>query len=933
MASDPTHPSHGGDPEADRVAALVAAALGLDEAAAGAFVSRSCAGEPELAAEVLSLVQAARGAQGFMGGATMDQSSAMAGAFTPAERPGDRIGPYHLLEIIGEGGFGTVFLAEQEEPVRRRVALKVVRVGMDTGAVMARFEAERNTLAMMEHPGIARVLDAGATEGRRPYFVMEYVPGLPITRFCDEHRLPVRRRLDLLAEVCTAVQHAHTKGVIHRDLKPSNILVTTVDDKPVVKVIDFGIAKAVHDRSASRAALTLVQQLVGTPEYMSPEQAEGAGDIDTRSDVYSLGVLMYELLTGTTPFEGERLRAAAMAEVQRILREEPPPRPSTRLTSLIDAGDTRAIAAARATEPASLSRQVKGDLDWIVLKALNKDRSGRYGSPAEFAADLNRHLRHEVVLARAPSRTVVAARFVRRHRIGVAAAAIVLAALVAATIVSRIALVRARGSEARAHAQEKEANEQAARATALADFLSGTLFTFNPRSDERVEGTPGSTEYAVKDLLLNAEAQVAKRFPDDAQTRARLYEMLGGAFETLAMPEQSIGALRRALEERRLASGEGEGYYSTMAGLGHAVWVLGDDIEEPIGLMREAYEGVERLSGTRSRLTRSYGMALANMLIMTGRLDEGERVLDRVRKAIAEYAPDDKDVGAQCALARATLSNLLGRYRTCEELSLEVRRGMRGTRPGERFRQSVVLEAWVDSLMAQGRWKDAEAAAAELINVYTEQYGADHPAVSTARCALAMALSRSDPAGAEELLRGAIKAIGDQLGPDGEWTRQPRFSLAEFLVDQKRFAEAEEVLRALMGPEAEAPDPAFDKVLPNRLFAEVFLAQNKADRAATFIEAALAASERASPGCAFTPRCRNVKGRILLAQARWDEAEGALRGAYEGESGFEGADPERLAGFARDVVRLYGAWDLAGGNAGHAEAMRLWRERSENISR
>jgi WD40 repeat protein/serine/threonine protein kinase len=376
------------------------------------------------------------------------------------------IGPYHLLQVIGEGGMGLVYLAEQREPLVRRVALKLIKPGMDTREVLARFEAERQALALMDHPNIARVLDAGLGPGDRPYFVMEYVAGIPITDYCDRHRLRNAERLQIFLQVCAALQHAHQKGIIHRDIKPSNILVTVQDGKPVPKVIDFGIAKATRQGSLERAAFTQLGMLIGTPEYISPEQAEASGlEVDTTTDIYSLGVVLYELLTGVLPFDGETLRRAGYVEMHRIIREQDPPKPSLRVTAL---GATAAdVARQHQTTMPALGKQLRGDLDAIAMKAMEKDRTRRYASASEFAADITRYLNGEPVVASPPSMLYRTRKFVRRHRLGAAAATIVIAALVVGLALSTVFYVKSE------HARE-QAEEQAYSATiAAADSLAG----------------------------------------------------------------------------------------------------------------------------------------------------------------------------------------------------------------------------------------------------------------------------------------------------------------------------------------------------------------------------------------------------------------------------------------------------------------------------
>ncbi len=415
-----------------------------------AFLEQACGGDAALLQRLQALLAAHAQAAGVL-----DRGVPNPQATTTPEPPGLEVGTviagrYKVLESLGEGGMGSVYVAEQTEPVRRKVALKLVKAGLDSRRVLSRFEAERQALALMDHPNIAKVLDGGLTEAGRPYFVMEYIKGVPLTDYCDRARLSVRQRLELFVPVCQAVQHAHQKGIIHRDLKPSNILVALYDGKPVPKVIDFGLAKAVHQPLTERTIYTAHEMILGTPLYMSPEQAELNNlDVDTRTDVYSLGVILYELLTGETPLERGRFRKAAWDEILRVIREEEPPKPSTRLSG---SASLPALAAQRQLEPTKLARLLRGDLDWVVMKALEKDRSRRYETANGLALDVQRYLAEEPVLAGPPTAAYRLRKFARRNRGPVLAACALLLALLVGMAGTTWGLLRALHAEGAARA-------------------------------------------------------------------------------------------------------------------------------------------------------------------------------------------------------------------------------------------------------------------------------------------------------------------------------------------------------------------------------------------------------------------------------------------------------------------------------------------------
>ncbi len=452
---------------------------------------------------------------------------------------GKTISHYKILEKLGEGGMGEVYLARQEGPVRRKVALKIIKLGMDTKEVIARFESERQALAMMNHPGIASVFDAGTTETGRPFFVMEYAPGIPITDYCDRNCLGTRDRLNLFILVCRAIHHAHQKAIIHRDIKPSNVLVTIQDGKPVPKIIDFGLAKALSSSLTEKTAYTVQGRLLGTPAYMSPEQAEMTGlNVDTMADVYSLGVLLYELLVGTVPLDSSQLLAEGIEGMHRIIRERTPSRPSVRVSEMGEKATP--IALRRGTLPVMLEGQLRGDLDWIIMKAMEKDRTRRYPSASEFAEDVGRYLRNEPVNARPPSPGYRLKKFVVRNKVGVTAGVLVILALVAGFAAASIGFVRARQAE-------EYARQEAATAERVSEFLTGLFEVSDP-------GESRGNDISAREILDEGAGKIREELAGEPLLKARLMDTMGNVYLNLGLYEQARPLLEEALETRRKPS-------------------------------------------------------------------------------------------------------------------------------------------------------------------------------------------------------------------------------------------------------------------------------------------------------------------------------------------------------------------------------------------
>ncbi len=698
------------------------------------------------------------------------------------ERPGTKIGHYKLLEKIGEGGFGMVYMAEQVEPVQRKVALKIVKAGMDTREFIVRFEAERQALALMDHPNIARVLDAGATETGRPYFVMELVRGIPITDYCDQAQLATDERLRLFNQVCHAVQHAHQKGVIHRDLKPSNVMVTLHDGEPVPKVIDFGVAKALGQKLTEKTLFTAFQHLIGTPAYMSPEQAELSGlDVDTRSDIYSLGVLLYELLTGVTPFPKETLARAALDEVRRLIRETEPLKPSTRLRTLGD--KLPELAIRRHTEPKTLGRLIQGDLDWIVMKCLEKNRARRYETANALAADIEHHLKEEPVQAAAPRAWYRASKFVRRHRTGLAAAVVLVLLMAAGTIVSTWQAVRA--TRAEHHAQAEAGKRQQ-----VAQFLKDMLEGVGPSVAQ------GRDTTLLREILDKTAQRLGTDLPGQPEVEAELRDIIGSVYLDLDQYAEAEAMYQRSLDLRRKLHGNDSVEVAlSLTYLANVRWRQGR-YPEAESLLRQALAIRRKALGEENAAVANSLNDLGLLLKEQGRLAEAETALRQSLAMEEKCLPKDDPNTASTLNNLASVYWKLGRFAEAEarqRQALEMQRKQLGS---EHPNVVVSINNLSTILQDQGKLADAEALQREALALTRKLVGDNHSDVARGLNNLAMVLrDQGKLAEAETAQREALAIQRQALGDEHPSVAQSLCNVGALLWDQGRFAEAENLQR------------------------------------------------------------------------------------------------------------------------------------------
>jgi serine/threonine protein kinase len=729
------------------------------------------------------------------------------------------IGPYRLVKKLGEGGMGQVWLAEQTAPLQRQVALKLIKVGIYDDSVLQRFQSERQSLAIMEHPSIAKVFDAGATVDGQPYFVMEYVPGVPITDYCDQKRLKIRERLELFVKVCEGVQHAHQKAIIHRDLKPANILVAEVDGKPVPRIIDFGLAKAATPQAVAETMFTQVGAFVGTPGYMSPEQADPkVQDVDTRTDVYSLGVVLYVLLTGFLPFDTKQWDKQPLYEVLRRLREEEPRRPSTKIR--MEKESATGTAEMRGTEPKQLVSLLHGDLDCITIKALEKDRARRYGTPSELAGDITRYLGNEPVVARPASTSYRLRKYVRRHRIGVAAAAGVVAVLIAFAVMQAVQLRRI--------TRERD------RANRITEFMTN-MFKVSDPSEAR------GNSITAREIMDKASKEIDAGLAKDPELQAQMMNVMGKVYENLGLFPRAHSLLTGAVDIRRRVLGpRNPDTLTSMSNLGS---VLDDEghYAEAEKLLRETGDIQRRVLGPNHPDTLFSMNELGWALLNEGRHAEAEK-LDRetldIRRRV--LGPEHPDTLRSMASLAGTLEQQ-GHYPEAEKLQRDVldidRRVLGPEHPGT---LTAMLNLSV-YLLDEGRYAEAEKLLRETGDIQRRVLGPEHEGTLLTMLDLSVTLTREGRyAEAEKLLRETGDIQRRVLGPEHEETLLTRVNLAETLGREGRYAEAEKLVRETGDIQRRVlghnhPDTA----LSTETLAEIFALAGKRDEALSLLRDAV----------------------------------------------------------------------------------------------
>lgn len=866
------------------------------------------------------------------------------------------IGPFQLLQRLGSGGMGEVWLAEQTQPVHRRVALKLIKAGMDTGEVVARFQSERQALALMDHPSIAKVFEAGSTPQGRPYFVMEYITGIPITEYCDQRRMTIRPRLELFVQICDAVQHAHQKAIIHRDLKPSNILVSEVDGKAVARIIDFGVAKAISRDLTAETQVTQTGAIVGTPAYMSPEQASSSGvNVDTRTDVYSLGVILYELLVGVRPLKFHEL---ALDEMLRRLREEEAPRPSTKLRTL---DDQSGIALNRGSDPPTLARQLRGDLDAIVLRALEKDPSRRYGSPSDLAADIVRYLRNEAVLAVSSSTAYRACKFARRHRAPlatVAACAMVLILAAAISIWQSILATR----------QRERADAEAAAAQAVNDFLQNDLLAQASAANQMGSSAKPDPHLEVRTALDRAAARIAGRFDRRPEVEATIRDTIGQTYMDLGLYPEAQKQLQQALNLRRHIFGAdnpktlksltrlgvtaarrgryveaealfgqtlatqrkvlGSGHPDTVASMNDLgnVYRAQGKYAQAEALFNETLQIRRRLLGSENRDTLASMNNLANVYYVQGKNALAEALYSETveikRHVLGAEHPDT-------LMSMSNLANVYraeGKFAQAEALhsqTLESRRRLLGSEHPDTLSSMNNL---ANVYKALGKYAQAEALYGKTVAIKSGVLGSQHPSTLISMDNLAQIESERGKYGeAEVLFSRTLESQRHALGPEHPSTLETLSDFAsmyqregKYAIAENRATQALAGLRHALGSEhRDTMEAAVDLAL-------AYVSQGKFAQGEALAREALEFDQTDQPDNWQRFRAASLLGASLAGQKKYSEAEPLLLEGYQGmvarKDQIGVPDWYHLDRSREWVAQLYQSW-------GKLEKAAKWRKK------
>ena len=716
----------------ERAKQILEDALRLAPARRSAFLDSACGPDGELRAEVESLIASHEQAGSQFLAAAAPEILELTPTDAHQPQISKAIGHYRLVEEIGRGGMGQVWLAEQAAPVKRRVALKLIKAGMYDDETVKRFQLERQSLAMMDHPSIAKVFETGATPEGQPYFAMEYVPGMPVTDYCDQKHLQIGERLELFIKVCGAVQHAHQKAIIHRDLKPTNILVQEIDGKPLPRIIDFGLAKAITPQTPGETLFTQFGSFVGTPGYMSPEQCDGTGlDVDTRSDVYSLGVVLYVLLTGRLPFQAKAGKELPMDEMMRLVREEDPPRPSTKVSS--DRETCSAVAEARGSEPKELVSLLRGDLDWITMRALEKDRNRRYGAASELAADLARYLSHEPVMARPASLSYRVSKFVRRNRTAAALGTIAALAIIAGVAGTLLQTYTARRQRDVAYHERDRANR-------ISELMARMFKASDP-------GEEGGNTVSAREILDRESQRIDSELANDSELQAQMMHLMGKAYRSLGLFARAQSLFERSIEiARRTGHLDNPQVLDCMNDLA-TVLFYDARFADAERLQREALAIEQRTLGLENPVTL---MTMSDLSFTLSQGDNGQtgRIAEAVDLARQAFETQRRILGTDSVYTLWSMHNLAealesgGRFAEAEKvareaLDIEIRAHGRESKSALN-----AMSTLGDTLLAEGRVAEAETTLQETLDIKRRVYGPQHPETGSTALHLASVLAR-----------------------------------------------------------------------------------------------------------------------------------------------------------------------------------------------